>query len=740
MHRTFSKFAIMGAAIAAIVGITVLIIGQPASKLSQRPASRRPIGVPEDWSHHHLVFSNPGTYEEAAKSGASYAKWLTIRYDTRFILQQMRRRAEATVGLPRGLSTGGEGVVSPSGVVGPDELTIGLLRQLPGEGHGNPKPKPKPTHLRRDWSESLLTGTVQPNAYPAKWGLSTTSASCSDFVVYPTGTASTSIVVYNNLYNIGCSGTVPSVYGAYYTDGNDTIYTNKGKPAATVSTSPIISLDGSQLAFMQSNGTNSSSLVLLKLGSGGTVASPVSPTVVYLTSYRSCSAPCMTELGWGSTYPGNQYTYSDTFSAPFYDYSNDALYVGDDEGDLYKFENIFGGTPDQPGVSPENPVWPLQVSSNAVASPVYDSVSGLIFVGDTGGYLYAVGSGNQGTTEGTLYATSAKLGGAIIDAPLVDSTAGMVYVFVTTDSHNMNAVYQFPTSFGDGASGKSVEVGNGGAGYLLYAGDFDNVYYSSSTPGSPSGNLYVVGNTGGASGAALYQIPINSNVMKTPTAVVPGLTGTISVSGSTVASSATVTLTTSGSVSPSYAGALISDADGAIPTGDTITAVTATTLTLETAATGTNSNETLTIGEPPWSSPLTEFCNNGTSACAVSGGATTTGTDYLFFSGNTGNVTGCTASSGNGCVFSYNISNPSSVSFSAGMNVTNIASPGCWASGGLVIDNSVPSGTMAGASQVYFINLNGNTAGGAGGAASSGCASGSGNPIQGVQASQSSLQ
>ena len=52
---------------------------------------------------------------------------------------------------------------------------------------------------------------VQPNAYPAKYSFSTTSASCSDFVVYPTGAPGASnaanIVAYSNLYTGGCTGT-----------------------------------------------------------------------------------------------------------------------------------------------------------------------------------------------------------------------------------------------------------------------------------------------------------------------------------------------------------------------------------------------------------------------------------------------------------------------------------------------------------------------------------------------------
>ncbi len=779
MQHTASKLVILGAAFATIVGITVLITGQPTSKLSLQPASSHRIGVPDDWSHHHLVFSNPGTYEQAAKTSASYAKWLTIRYHTRFILQQMKRHAE---GFSPEMTTGGKGAFPPSGVVQPAYLTIGLLRQLPGEAiaqwgpkpkpQPKPKPKPKPKHVpfKMDWGEPLLltgtTGMVQPNAYPAKWGASLTSASCSDFVVYPTGTAGAltggaPIVAYNELYGTtgpdeqtagtGCGATigvtVPSVYWADFTYGTFYPDYEGGSGAAIVSTSPIISLDGSQVAFIQSNGAVSS-LVLMRMGPGGTVAAP--ETAIFETNggYRSYDQlPCFTLVGTPAV--GAYEFESDTFSAPFYDYaSDDAIYVGDDAGYLHKFTGVFYGTPTW-----DEDLWPvllagrtvtgslsgstvtltsgtftladvgatiwgtvipgggytiaslvggapyttanltttaptpepsetLTISTAKLTSPVYDPVSGNIFVGDTGGYFYAVNSTTGDVTK------SAKLGDVIIDAPLVDSSAGMAYVFVTTNNDTTtpsNAVFQFYTTTGttigtftSGSSGNNgpngIEVGAGGAGYYLYAGDFDNVYYQSS---DHTGNLYVVGNTGATSGGTLYQIPITNNSMGSATGV--------------------------------------------------------------TTVTGATS---------PWPSPLTEFCNNGGRECEVTTGepcpdgvtCTSSGTDYLLFSVNQGNKTGCTASSTNGCVLSYNITTPSSISQSgSGLNVTNASGSsdgGCWATGGIVIDNS--DTTTTGASQVYFLGLNGSIAGGAIAPTSSKCGTFTTTIINATQASQSS--
>jgi hypothetical protein len=138
-----------------------------------------------------------------------------------------------------------------------------------------------------------------------------------------------------------------------------------------------------------------------------------------------------------------------------------------------------------------------------------------------------------------------------------------------------------------------------------------------------------------------------------------------------------------------------------------------------------------------WSSQVTEFCNPGAnSECALNSGqtATTTGTDYIFFSVNSGNKGGC----------NVNVSTPGTYPTPVGLSVpgtgTSATSAGCWATGGLIIDNSVPAGTQVGASQIYFIGLNGNAAGGPTGTtqASSTCTAGSGNQNAATQASQSS--
>jgi len=98
------------------------------------------------------------------------------------------------------------------------------------------------------------------------------------------------IMAFNNLYTGGCTAPTPKVYWAYDT-GN----------AASAVTSPVISLDGTQVAFVQ-NAAVVGSLVLLKWKANAAdnfnnptdltgVATNVTPA-----NYPTCTAPCMTTI------------------------------------------------------------------------------------------------------------------------------------------------------------------------------------------------------------------------------------------------------------------------------------------------------------------------------------------------------------------------------------------------------------------------------------------------------------
>ena len=63
-----------------------MMYGQTASTAStSTPSTSTPAvtGVPEDWTHHHVVFSNPGTLADAEKNG-TVDQWFKITSDARY--------------------------------------------------------------------------------------------------------------------------------------------------------------------------------------------------------------------------------------------------------------------------------------------------------------------------------------------------------------------------------------------------------------------------------------------------------------------------------------------------------------------------------------------------------------------------------------------------------------------------------------------------------------------------------
>ncbi|MGA2170412.1 MAG: hypothetical protein ABSG62_19635 [Terracidiphilus sp.] len=671
-----STWFLASAALIILAAVSIPVFGQSAPSAS--PLSG---GYVEDWSHHHLVYSNPGTEREALDHG-TYARWWKIVNDPRYAMQQAKRSSGAKT-----LDESTIGAIKPpasAGVGGrPNALRIGHLGPEPWRGRGGLNGLHSLSGLNIDWDEPLIAdGQVQPNMYPAKYSFSTTTASCTnDFVVYPTGvvgaTGAATIVAYNNLY-VGstgaCESTLPTVYWAYNTG-----------TGSMVTTSPVLSLDGTKVAFIQYNGTTSSLVVVRWKASTGSLTSPATPTTV--TDLATCTTPCMTVTALGSAVP-------DTYSSPYYAYkADDALYVGDDSSHLYKITGVFNGT-----TSPTVNSVSLNATAYYVASPVYDSTSGCVFVGDSEGYVYSVSSGVAGNvctgSSFALFGHSEVLGGGanegIFDGVLVDSTAATVYAFVTgsaaignCSTAGDNCIAQFATGTITNGSTSAAPVdeqplGTGGAGYNLYDGNFDNVYYSSTN--GTAGDLWVVGNTGG-NGSNLYRVQINgSGLIEGPSAAITGLTDT---------------------------------------------------------GTGHHGG---------WASPVTEFCNNGASACTANGTETTAGTDYIFFSDDyltsTTGTTCSTGASSDGCLLGYSINNPQTMvpTLVGGTPLTATGFPGCWSTGGIIVDNALTSPAQTGGSQIYVLGLNGNSPGGPTGGTytSSECANSDTATPQAYQESQTS--
>jgi len=430
-------------------------------------SSVQPTGFPTDWTHYHVIFSQPNSDQQAMSVARDPRYWQQLQRDS-------RRRTE---------------------VPGVDEAVLANLSGLQYSGRATAR-------LKRDWSEDLGSGgSVGAGNFPAKFSFNLTIANCGntappDFVAFSTGLAGSltqaSIVAYDNLYS-GCTGTVPSVFWAYDTGGQ-------------IKTSPVLALDGSQLAFVDTN-AGAARLVLLKWAASTTetVTSPLTLTPVTPALYRACAAPCMTTIALLS---GTNTATDDTTSSVFYDYGLDSAWVGDSQGWLHQFTGIFGGTPTEVRTSP----WPVHVSLTAVTSPVHDRVGGNIFLSDVGGFVYRVSTATGAVTK------SAQLdhGAGFVVGPVLDLTVGKVYAFASNDGSAgatscagtpgpCSAVYQLPTTL---SSSSKITVGSGSTTNPMYIGTFDSLYRNSS---SATGNIYVCGDTGG--NPILYQIQITAGVM-----------------------------------------------------------------------------------------------------------------------------------------------------------------------------------------------------------------------------------
>ena len=320
-----------------------------------------------------------------------------------------------------------------------------------------------------------------------------------------------SIIAYNQLYStqgsVGglCNQNGPSVMWSYNT-------TAGGNTTGTTVSSPVLSLDGTKVAYVETNSTANGGAILhilkWKSGQGTAANAPVMPDQI-VAGWTSCTAgnSCIVNIPLNGGRPA-------TISAPFYDYSGDALYVGDDNGVLHKFFPVLNGTP----VEVTTGGWPITVNRGAVlAGPVFDAGSKNIFVGDGSGtlsYVRESGSAIGNCASGSppcLGTPSQTAGGAGVDAPLVDSSTGMVFAFDGTDGGN-GTVYQIDTALSNGSI-VATSVGGRGGGSAMFAGAFDNAYMSSA---NGTGHLFVCGKDPGQTDRpAIHRIALTNGAMNT---------------------------------------------------------------------------------------------------------------------------------------------------------------------------------------------------------------------------------
>jgi len=437
--------------------VAILVSGLSAQVTDRRPQ----VGVPEDWSHHRIRFNTAALHQHpelAARDPRAAAQ----------LYREAFAQARAQMGTPFAAPAAATSVSAP----------------------------------HRDWSVSLGTGRTSFGQFPAKWNSDPTQPpSCTtDFVVYPINVVGAtggqpSIVGLNNLY------AAPS--GALCTNPFNQpnflfTYNTSTDPNGRILTSPVLSLDGKKVAFIETStvaGARTSILHVLKIPTSGS----------HVTANPSTAVPAGAMT---STTISNA---SNTLSSPWIDYPSDTAYVGLDNGVLYKITGVFNGTPTLVTTAP----WPVTINAgSALTSPVLDPTTGNVFLGAGNGRLYSVNVNSPGTVTAIQIGKTGALNRNIYDSVIFDATGKSVFAITSNDAVLTGAavVQVDTTSF---AVLSRVQVGVGsttGTSVNLYDGDFDNNYFNNPA----SGHMLVCGTSTTDTSPFRYLLGFDSNGILQP--------------------------------------------------------------------------------------------------------------------------------------------------------------------------------------------------------------------------------
>ena len=443
--------------VAVAVWCVVFFALVPSISAQEAPVLRH-TGVPQDWSQRHIVFSRD-----------TLALHPNLMYrEPRVLHQAMQRWQAPNSDVFRGADPS-SAVASSSG-------------------------------QHRDWSVPMA-GHISFDMFPAKFSFDAAAPpDCTnDYVVFGLATTGSTgagghanLVGFNQLYSgspAGQCGTAPNVLFAYN-------ITTAGP--GRILTSPVLSLDGKKIAFVESISTAPGSAVFHVLtwtAGGGTIAVPAAPTMTSLTFSSAAD---------------------DTTSAPWVDYGTDTAYVGSDKGFVYQITGVFKGTPTL-SVSP----WPVSAGTLKLTAPVLDSVLGQLMVGSANGSLYRI---DTATGAVSTLVVAGGAGGGILGAPIVDITNGTTFVVSANDGNSAVLVEAKTASMAVLSKGRIGQGAFGGTLVHLYEPALSNDYYT-----NPSSGVIRLCGTGatdstpwqyafGFTGATMHSTPSFSQQLLTSTA------------------------------------------------------------------------------------------------------------------------------------------------------------------------------------------------------------------------------
>ena len=425
--------------ILALMGILLSLL--PISSRAQAGAERH-IGLPLDWSTRHVIFTNGGSVEVAAAAARDPRTWI----------QWTRRNA--------------------------------FWFRNRGRGPEVPVRVPPRRRIRFDWAVSLgANGGMPIGETPAKYSFDTTGYNCgNDFVVYTIGATpganQANILAFNNLYTGTTSSSCP--FGPQMPPTTDftqpTFMWSYQVGTGAVNLSPVLSLPGDKVAFVESATRGMFDVLTWVAGQGTSATKPAVPgtggsSVVRLDYTNITVAGCAANGA------------ADSDSSPYIDYGSDSAYVGANNGELYRISGVFNGVP--------TVQYCITVKAGAnLTSPVYDYVTNRVFVSDGHSvYAYSIGANGFTLVRSIAVASAAVAGNPIILSPIVDSTNGFVYVFSAADSTNTHTIVSQMNV--DLTSQTTANIGLPASQFIL-DGDFDNAYFTTG-PKAGTGTLYACG-------------------------------------------------------------------------------------------------------------------------------------------------------------------------------------------------------------------------------------------------------
>ena len=407
-------------------------------------------GVPQDWTQHQIVFTRDALARQPD----------LIDREPRILHQEMQRWQVPNFGVFQAA----------------DPLPTSV----------------KKSGLHRDWNVNL-SGRLVADTFPAKFSFDPIAApDCiNDYVVFGlaapeaeggSGTGvNANFVGFNNLYSdpIAHGGTGDGLCDQPPFTGLAVLfaYNITTVTGGRVATSPVLSEDGKQIAFVESIPANAGLGIpaqaifhVLTWTAGGSLTAAAAPTMT--------SVPL---VGPAPTFA----TANDTTSSPWVDYGADTAYVGTDNGVVYQIVGVFKSASTLSG-SP----WPITLSSNFhLSPPVLDANLGLLMVGSGNGNLYQINITPPAAVTKTL-SVGDTLGGTVttpgvLAPPVVDITNGTTFA-VSAFGTNTAVLVQADTATLGGNLIRIAEIGEGSTGgthLILHQPAFSNAYYNDPSTG-----------------------------------------------------------------------------------------------------------------------------------------------------------------------------------------------------------------------------------------------------------------